>query len=177
MWHDIGIFCKEWELCKSNGGNRGDVVCIRCHVWCCFSTTAVVCRQYGKKDQNVDLLSYKLYRTKGGKVDPEVLPPCRASLRLHMKLFNYQAAIWRKAVIPHPDIPSPHGHGWKVSSTSKLVEFVWLETKPAPDEVLEILSCTSKRVCSVETWVLFESQTFNAQTCVLCNVKTWHGVR
>ena len=31
-----------------------------------------------------------------------------------MKRANYQAAIWRTAVIPHPDVPSPHGHGWKV---------------------------------------------------------------
>ena len=99
----------------------------------------------------MDLLRYELYCAKGGKVDPEALPPCRTSLRLHMKRANYQAAIWRRAVIPHPDVPSPHGHGWKVCSTSKLVEFVWLGTKPAPEEVLELLSCTCKRVCSVET--------------------------
>ena len=54
-------------------------------------------------------------------------------------------------MIPHPDVPSPHGYGWKVCSTSKLVEFVWLGTKPAPEEVLELLSCTCKRVFSVET--------------------------
>jgi hypothetical protein len=31
------------------------------------------------------------------------------------------------------------------------VEFVWLGTKPAPEEVLELLSCICKRVCSVAT--------------------------
>lgn len=31
------------------------------------------------------------------------------------------------------------------------MEFVWLGTKPAPEEVLELMSCTCKRVCSVET--------------------------
>ena len=66
---------------------------------------------YEKKGQNVDLLRFELYCAKGGKVDPEALPPCRTSLRLHMKRANYQAAIWRRAVIPHPDIPSPHRHG------------------------------------------------------------------
>ena len=65
---------------------------------------ALVCHLYGKKGQNVDLLRYELYCAKGGKVDPEALPPCRTSLRLHMKRADdYQAAIWRRAVIPHPD--------------------------------------------------------------------------
>ena len=111
----------------------------------------LVCHLYGKKGQNVNLLRYELYCANGGKVDPDALPPCRMSLRLHMKRANYQAAIWKRAVIPHPGVPSPHGHGWKVCSTLKLVEFVWLGTKPAPEEVLELLSCTCKRVCSVET--------------------------
>lgn len=31
------------------------------------------------------------------------------------------------------------------------MEFVWLGSKPAPEEVLELMSCTCKRVCSVET--------------------------
>ena len=31
------------------------------------------------------------------------------------------------------------------------MEFVWLGTKPALEEVLELLSCTCKRVFSVET--------------------------
>ena len=75
----------------------------------------------------------ELYCAKGGKVDSEPLPPRRTSLRLHMKPASYQAAIWRRAVIPHPDVPSPHWHGWKVCSTSKLVEFVRLGTKPAPE--------------------------------------------
>ena len=70
---------------------------------------ALVCHLYGKKGQNVDLLHYKLFCAKGRKVDPEALP-CRTSLRLHMKCANYQAVIWRTAVIPHPDVPSPHGH-------------------------------------------------------------------
>lgn len=67
---------------------------------------ALVCHLYGKKGENVDLLCYELYCAKGGKVNPEALPPCRTSLRLHMKRANYRAAIWRRAVIPHPDVAS-----------------------------------------------------------------------
>ncbi|KXJ18362.1 hypothetical protein AC249_AIPGENE28101 [Exaiptasia diaphana] len=68
---------------------------------------------YGKKIQNVDLLCYDLYCAKGGKVEPEALPLCRSSLRLHIARPNYRAAIWKRAVSSLPDIPSPHGHGWK----------------------------------------------------------------
>ena len=105
---------------------------------------ALVRHLHEKKGQNVDLLHYELYCAKRGKVAPEALPPCRTLLRLHIKRANYQAAIWRRAVIRHPDVPSPHGHGWKVCGTSKLVEFVWLGTKPVPEEVLELFLAHAK---------------------------------
>ena len=102
----------------------------------------------------MDVLRYERYCAKGRKLDPKALPPCRTSLRLHMKPVNCQAAIWRRAGIPHPDVPSPHGHGWKVCNTSKLVEFVWLGTKPAQVSVatyccLEVgLKCTD--MCTLQ---------------------------
>ena len=34
-----------------------------------------VCELYGKKCNDVDLLEYDLYCAKGGKVEPEALPP------------------------------------------------------------------------------------------------------
>ena len=110
----------------------------------------LVCHLYGKNIQNVDLLRYDLYCAKGGKVEPEALPPCRSSLRLHIERANYQAAIWRRATTALPVIQSPHGHGWKVSESANTVEFVWLGSKLAPEEVLELLSCTCKRSCTVE---------------------------
>ena len=60
---------------------------------------AFVCNLYGNEVDSVDLLRYKLYCAKGGKVEPEALPPCQSSLRLHVKRSNYQAAIWRRALI------------------------------------------------------------------------------
>ena len=50
-----------------------------------------VCALYGKRLQNVDLLRYQLYCSKGGKVEPEALPPCKSTLALHAKRANYQA--------------------------------------------------------------------------------------
>ena len=46
-------------------------------------------------------------------------------------------------------ILSPRGHGWEVDYISNAVEFVWLGSKPAPEEVLELLSCT----CKITYWV------------------------
>ena len=70
-------------------------------------------------------------------------------------------------MIPHPDAPSPLGHGWKVCSTSKLVEFVWLGAKPAPEEVLELLSCPCKRVWSVETCCCLKAELKCTNMCTL----------
>ena len=51
-----------------------------------------VCELYGKKCNDVDLLRYDLYCAKGSKVEPEALPPCRSSLKLHIFRANYQSA-------------------------------------------------------------------------------------
>jgi len=96
----------------------------------------------------VDVLCYEIHCARGGKPEPETLPPCDSSLRLHVTSANYQAAIWRRAIVPLPVIPSPHGHGWEVDNISNGVEFVWLGSIPAPGEVLELLTC--KRACTVE---------------------------
>ena len=85
----------------------------------------------------------------GGKSEPEALPPCQSSLRLHVSRANYQAAIWRRATEACPDIPSPHGHGWSVNSSN--LEFAWLGSRPAAKEVLELLSCNCKCKCTVDT--------------------------
>ena len=91
-----------------------------------------VCHLYGKKYQDVDLLCYELHCAKG-------------ALRA-----NYQAAIWRRAIFPQPEIPSPNDHRRKINNDNEIT-IVWLGTKPAPDEVLELLFCTCGRVCSEET--------------------------
>ena len=119
------------------------------------ATEAFVCNLYGHEVDSVDLLRYKLYCAKGGKVEPEALPPCQSSLRLHVKRSNYQAAIWKRALSPCPDIPSPQEHGWNIDND--VINFVWLDSKPAPEEVLELLSCSCKRVCSLQSCCCLKS--------------------
>ena len=46
-----------------------------------------------------------------------------------------------------PDIPSPDGHRWEADEN---ISIKWLGTNPAPDEVLELLSCMSKRSCKTQ---------------------------
>jgi len=72
----------------------------------------------------VDVLRYEIHCATGGNVEPEALPPCESYLPLHVINANYQAAIWRRAIVPSPVIPSPHGLGWKVDNISNGVEFL-----------------------------------------------------
>ena len=60
---------------------------------------------------------------------------------------NYQAAIWGRAISLQQEIPLPHDHGWKINNDNNEIKIVWLDSKPAPDEVLELLPCTCRRVC------------------------------
>ena len=89
--------------------------------------------------QSVDVLRYEIHCAKCGKFELYVLPPCESSLRLHVTRTNYQAANWRKAIVFLPVIPSPSVYGWEVDDIANIVEFVWLGSKPAPKEMLELL--------------------------------------
>ena len=40
---------------------------------------------------------------------------------------------------------------------SSNLEFVWLGSRPAPEEVLELLSCNCKRKCTVDTYCCFKA--------------------
>ena len=126
-----------------------------------------VCHLYGKKHKDVDLLRYELHCAKGGKVEPEDLPPCRSSLKLHALRANYQAAIWRRAIFPQPEIPSPHDHGWKINNDNNETKIVWLGTEPAPNEVLELLFCTCRRACSEESFCCMKAGLKCTDMCYL----------
>ena len=42
------------------------------------------------------------------------LPPTSDSLLQHIKRANYQAYVWRKALVPRQDLPIPAGNGWTI---------------------------------------------------------------
>ena len=76
-----------------------------------------------------------------------------------------QVALWRRATEACPDIPSPHGRGWSVNSSN--FEFAWLGSRPAPEEVLEFLSCNCKRKCTVDRCCCFKTGLKCTEMCSL----------
>ena len=68
-----------------------------------------------------------------------LLPPTSDSLLQHIKRANYQAYVWRKALVSRQDLPSPAGHGWKIEDNAMCPH---LMTKPpAPANILELTNC------------------------------------
>ena len=71
-------------------------------------------------------------------IDIGTLPPCRKSLRQHIKRANYQTCIWKRAHVPDSEIPPPtEGHGW-VLIDSKM-EPLWTEEDILPQQLADIL--------------------------------------
>ena len=61
-------------------------------------------------------------------------------------------------LLVNPAVPTPENHGWKVSSKDINVAFSWLGSRPASEEVLELLACSCKRACDagcccVKAWL------------------------
>ena len=74
------------------------------------------------------------------------LPPTLYALRKHISRVNYQCAIWERALLPQPSVPSPVGKGWKMTEDGLSVD--WMELLPAPLAVSELLSCRCNSSCS-----------------------------
>ena len=98
----------------------------------------------------VNDLRYQLVGAKRGEVESHQLPVCRDCLVKHIQRANYQAAIWRRCLLQNPQVPSPVGKGWKIEKEDGVEQLVvdWMAGKPAPEAILERLSCSCTRDCS-----------------------------
>ena len=106
---------------------------------------AFVCAMDGRPAlHDVNEARYKLFCAKGSSTAQ--LPPCKDALELHAKRANYQAAIWRRSLQPQPVVPSPNGQGWSVDSSNS-IPVNWLTLLPAPQQLLELVSCSCKKGC------------------------------
>ena len=79
-------------------------------------TEAFICSLYPNRKKTVfkaDELRYAMFCQQ--KHNRQSLPPTSDSLLLHIKRFNYQIYVWRKALITCQDLTSPAGHGWKIT--------------------------------------------------------------
>ena len=110
----------------------------------------ITCHMYVPSTQTTDvnLLRYQLFCTRRGEVESSQLPPCQDCLFMHSVRANYQAAIWRRSLQTQPSVPSPKHHGWTTNDEGQL-DIQWMRGSPAPDAVLQLLSCKCVRSCKL----------------------------
>ena len=67
------------------------------------------------------------------------LPPCRESLKMHVRGANYQALLWKKAAQATLSIPGPDGHGWNTNVEGG-IEICWTNGNLMPQELADIIN-------------------------------------
>ena len=87
-----------------------------------------------------------------------------AETYLQGKLSSF---IWKNCLEPCPNILEPEGHGWKSENGNLLVD--WMSDAPAPDTVLELLSCTCARSCSNDSCICLTNGLKCTDMCRLKN--------
>ncbi|KAG0717345.1 hypothetical protein GWK47_054660 [Chionoecetes opilio] len=75
-------------------------------------------------------------------------PPCEDCLFMHALRANYQAAIWRRSLQSQPFVRTPKDCGWMTDEDGKLA-VNWMRGSPAPDAVMQLLSCKCVRSCEL----------------------------
>ena len=124
---------QSWEFSKFN-----KIQLFTCHL---YATT-------GSTDE-VNELRCQLFCAKLGQVESSQLPPCRYCLHMHvLRANNYQASIWKCCLQTQPFVADPKDCGWKTDGEGHLA-IEWMRTPPAPDAVLELLSCKCLRSCKL----------------------------
>ena len=111
---------------------------------------AFTCAIYGRaRFTSVDKLRHHMIKEKCGddvlnanhNVDMATMPPCKRTLREHIKRCNFQVVIWKKASEACPDVPPPFpAHGW-TKNDGELVPF-WTQEEELilPQEMVELLT-------------------------------------
>ena len=89
---------------------------------------------------------YQLFCSRSAQASQ--LPPSNDALKQHILRANYQAAVWRRALIVQSDILNPHNHGWiHMQTNNGLRLHHWMEKLLAPRAV-EMVSCNCKTGCT-----------------------------
>ena len=106
-----------------------------------------VCKIYASKSNisDVNECRYILFTSRRGEIDSVHLPPCKDALHQHAMRANYLAGLWRQSLVNEMEIPSALDHGWKEASGQ--LRPLWMTCLPAPEAVLELLSCDCKKFC------------------------------
>ncbi|KAL8625537.1 hypothetical protein ACOMHN_014626 [Nucella lapillus] len=109
------------------------------------------CIWYSKQGpSDVNVLRYHMCCAKDGEIESHQLPPCKDCLLKHAKRANFQAGLWRRSLSHDPDAPDPTQSGWKVENQNGTEVLVvdWMDVRPAPEAVIELLACKCTRACT-----------------------------
>ena len=112
-----------------------------------YDCEALICALYGVPGVPINEARYKLFCAKSPQCYQ--LPPTKDALEKHVQRACYQAAIWRRALMCKPEVPSPHNHGWCLHDGELHID--WMSQLPAPREILELVSCRCKSEQSCST--------------------------
>ena len=122
------------------------------------------CELYNSNGNFTDInsLRYKLFCIKKGGIESSQLPPCHDCLQKHILRSNYQAAIWRRCLKNNANIPTPVGKGWLLERNSESepmsLAVDWMFGKPAPDAVLDLISCNCSKACDNDKCTCFSNK-------------------
>ena len=98
--------------------------------------------------EDINILRHQLFCAQRGALESSQLPPCEDCLITHAMRANYQAGIWRGSLQQHLQVPNPVHHGWARDDDGRLT-VKWMQGSPAPDVVLQLLSCNCSRKCKL----------------------------
>lgn len=126
---------------------------------------------YGSQSSSINTSRYNIFCSKRGEMDSSQLPPCKDCLQQHMKRVNYQAAVWKRALIAQPNIPNPTEHGWIL--VNGVLEAKWMTDSPAPTSVLEMIKCSCSKSCKLSECQCMKNGLKCTDLCKLSNCANW----
>ena len=126
------------------------------------------CDLYSSRATEANAACYDLFCSKNGEMASFQLPPCKDSLQKHTLHATYQAGNWKRCLQQHPTIPSAASMGWKLHQVEEReVQFDWMDGKPTPDAVLELLACRCIRSCKLPSCVCLANGLKCTDICTL----------
>ncbi|XP_065184634.1 uncharacterized protein LOC135815285 [Sycon ciliatum] len=121
-----------------------------------------VCHLYGHPElESINEARYKAFCSRSPP--PAQLPPCADSLEQHVKRANYQAGVWKRALVASPDLPSISDHGWRVDDSNVMI--MWGLLPPAPPELMAIIRCACATGCSTRRCSCLQSSISCTDAC------------
>ena len=102
-----------------------------------------VCALYSVKCKTVNEARYSKFCTNSRATEPQKLPPTRDALLCHCKRVAYVTSVIKRSLENNPTIPSPDGYGWHLEEGR--LEIQWMLLPPAPEQVLQLISCGCKK--------------------------------